>query len=38
MTQAQHREIKDLAARIVAAQQAEITRMNNWRAAWYPGA
>ncbi|MFN8517057.1 MAG: DUF305 domain-containing protein [Thermomicrobiales bacterium] len=38
MTQAQHREIKNLAARIVAAQQAEITRMNNWRAAWYPGA
>lgn len=34
---AKRQEIKDLAARIVTAQQAEIDRMKGWRSAWYPG-
>jgi uncharacterized protein (DUF305 family) len=36
-TQAEHQEIKDLAGRIVAAQQREIDQMNAWRTQWYPG-
>ncbi len=35
--QAQHQEIKDLAGRIIAAQQKEIDQMKAWRAQWYPG-
>ena len=31
----QHAEIKELAAAIVAAQDAEIRRMKAWRKAWY---
>lgn len=38
MTQAKHREIKDLAVKIIAAQQAEIDQMETWRETWYPGA
>ena len=36
-TKATHQEIKDLAGRIVAAQQREIDQMQAWRAQWYPG-
>jgi uncharacterized protein (DUF305 family) len=36
-TKAEHQEIKDLAGRIVAAQQKEIDQMKAWRAQWYPG-
>jgi uncharacterized protein (DUF305 family) len=36
-TQAKHQEIKDLAGRIIAAQQKEIDQMKAWRAQWYPG-
>ena len=36
-TKAEHREIKDLAGRIIAAQQKEIDQMKAWRAQWYPG-
>lgn len=36
-TKATHQEIKDLAGRIVAAQQREIDQMKAWRAQWYPG-
>lgn len=36
-TQAEHQEIKDLAGRIVAAQQREIDQMKAWRTQWYPG-
>jgi uncharacterized protein (DUF305 family) len=32
-----HQAIKDLAAQIISAQQAEIDGMNAWRALWYPG-
>lgn len=31
-------ELRDLARRIISAQQAEITQMVAWRAAWYPDA
>ncbi len=36
-TKATHQEIKDLAGRIVTAQQREIDQMKAWRAQWYPG-
>lgn len=32
---AEHAEIRDLAGRIIEAQQAEIDRMKEWRAQWY---
>ena len=35
--QAKHKEIKDLAGQIIAAQQKEIDQMKAWRAQWYPG-
>jgi uncharacterized protein (DUF305 family) len=31
-------ELRDLAQRIIGAQQAEIDRMGQWRAAWFPDA
>lgn len=34
----QRPEIRQLAENIIAAQQAEITEMKSWRAAWYPDA
>lgn len=34
---AQHKEIKDLAMQIIAAQHAEIDKMEIWRKTWYPG-
>jgi uncharacterized protein (DUF305 family) len=36
-TRATHQEIKDLAGRIITAQQKEIDQMKAWRAQWYPG-
>ena len=36
-TKAEHQELKDLAGRIVAAQQKEIEQMKAWRSQWYPG-
>jgi uncharacterized protein (DUF305 family) len=36
-TKATHQEIKDLAGRIVSAQQREIDQMKTWRSQWYPG-
>jgi uncharacterized protein (DUF305 family) len=36
-TKAKRQEIKDLAGRIVTAQQREIEQMKTWRAQWYPG-
>ena len=34
---ATRQEIKDLAGRIVSAQQREIDQMKAWRSQWYPG-
>jgi uncharacterized protein (DUF305 family) len=34
--EAEHAEIKTLAASITSAQQTEIDQMKTWRAAWYP--
>ena len=34
-TNAQHLEIRDLAARITTAQQSEVAQMERWRTAWY---
>ena len=34
LKKAEHQEIKDLAARIISAQSAEIHRMQSWKAAW----
>jgi uncharacterized protein (DUF305 family) len=31
-------ELRDLAQRIISAQQAEIEQMNQWRRAWFPDA
>lgn len=36
-TRAKRQEIKDLAGRIIVAQQQEIDQMKAWRAQWYPG-
>ena len=38
LTSAQHDEIKQMAQAIIDAQQAEITQLQEWRAAWYPDA
>ena len=32
---AQHQEIKDLAQKIIDAQNAEIAQMKNWQTSWY---
>jgi|GEM_PF-5161772 len=37
-TEATKQEIKDLADAIIAAQEAEIAQMQEWRQAWYPDA
>jgi uncharacterized protein (DUF305 family) len=34
LQQAKHPEIKQLAQNIINAQQAEIQKMNEWKAAW----
>jgi uncharacterized protein (DUF305 family) len=34
---AKHKEIKELAVKIITAQHAEIDKMEVWRDAWYPG-
>jgi uncharacterized protein (DUF305 family) len=36
-TRAEHAELRDLAARMVSDQEAEIARMKSWRDMWYPG-
>ena len=36
VAQATRPEVKDLAQKIVAAQQPEITQLQTWRTAWYP--
>ena len=36
LEQAEHDELRALAAEIVAAQEAELTQMEEWRAAWHP--
>lgn len=33
--QGEHQEIRDLAGRIISAQQTEISMMETWRTAWY---
>jgi uncharacterized protein (DUF305 family) len=38
LTKAQHPELKKLAQDIIAAQNSEISRMKEWRTAWYPQA
>jgi uncharacterized protein (DUF305 family) len=38
LNQAAHPEIKQLAQKIIDAQQKEIDQMNAWRKAWYPDA
>jgi hypothetical protein len=35
-SQAEHEEIKQLADAIIAAQQAEIEQLREWRTEWYP--
>jgi uncharacterized protein (DUF305 family) len=35
-TKAEHAEIKTLANNIIADQQKEITKLQNWRKDWYP--
>jgi len=35
LTNAQHQEIKDLAQKIITAQNAEIKQMQEWEKAWY---
>lgn len=36
LQQAEHPEIKVLAEAVIAAQQAEIAQLTQWRTAWYP--
>ncbi len=36
-TKAQHQELKDFAAKIVADQRREIAQMKEWRSQWYAG-
>jgi uncharacterized protein (DUF305 family) len=36
LQQAERPEVKTLAQAIVSAQEAEITQLREWRAAWYP--
>ena len=36
LEQAERQEIKDLAANIIKAQEAEIAQMKEWRTQWYP--
>lgn len=36
LEQAEHEELRTMADEIIAAQQAEIAQMEEWRAAWYP--
>ncbi|MFM2311960.1 MAG: hypothetical protein RLZZ04_1236 [Cyanobacteriota bacterium] len=38
LTKAQHPELKKLAEDIIAAQNSEISQMQEWRTAWYPQA
>lgn len=38
LNEAQHPELKELAQRIIAAQEQEIEQMKAWREAWYPDA
>lgn len=38
LEEAERPEIRQMAEEIIAAQEAEIARMNEWRAAWYPDA
>ena len=33
---AEHPEVKQMAQQIIAAQQAEIKQLQDWRTAWYP--
>lgn len=37
MLKGEHVEIRELAQRIITAQQAEIDQLEAWRRAWYPG-
>lgn len=36
LANSKHQEIKDLAQKIIAAQNAEITQMQAWQNSWYP--
>lgn len=36
LTNSKHQEIKDLAQKIIDAQNAEITQMQAWQNSWYP--
>ena len=36
LSSSKHQEIKDMAQKIIDAQNAEITQMQTWQASWYP--
>lgn len=36
LTSSKHQEIKDMAQKIIDAQNAEIAQMQSWQASWYP--
>jgi uncharacterized protein (DUF305 family) len=36
LTSSKHQEIKDMAQKIIDAQNAEITQMQAWQTSWYP--